>query len=145
VDGSEFNTISLNREDFLRKTLAYGHLDLLNGSDMQIISRTDFLGLLGNGKQAEQWLADLLAECDEDEVKYAILNPCAGQNNFQRLFFSEAVVFQRYLNNEALPLLTLEDQVKTVLITELPQNLLELKPTRFWEYWVRILFFSLII
>ena len=103
---------------------------------MQILSRTEFLGLLSNGKQPEQWLSELLIDSTEDEVKFAMLTSTACHDNFQHLFFSEATVFQQYLNNGDLPLLTLESQVRAVLITKLPKSLMELKPTRFWEYWV---------
>ena len=58
----------------------------------------------------------------EREVKFAMLTSTACHDNFQHLFFSEATVFQQYLNNGDLPLLTLESQVRAVLITKLPKS-----------------------
>jgi len=128
--------ITLDRSSFLQKALAYGHWDLLQQSDMQFMPRAEFINSLRKEKQPEQWLATLLTASDEADVKIAVLNPSSLYNSFQTLFFSELDVFQRYIDGEELPLLTLESQMRTVLLTKLPENLLQLKPSLFWENWV---------
>lgn len=104
--------------------------------DMRIISRVDFIASLKNESAPEQALADILRGADDDEAKVMILNDTALVSSFQSLFFSELSVFERYLEEKDLPLLTFEDQLRTFIISSLPGTLTDLKPSRFWEYWV---------
>ena len=136
VDGSEFNKPVLQRSSFLRTVLTYGHLDLLEPQNLRFISRDELINSLNTEKIPEQWLAQIAANTTDEEVKVAVLEDPIPEMCYQRLFFSEPEVFQRHLDNEELPLLTMERQMRVVLITDLPEDLLELKPTNFWKHWV---------
>jgi hypothetical protein len=136
IDGSEFNQSELDRSTFLQKVLAYGHWNLFMPEDMRIIPREDFLASLGTESAPGQFLADLLRDTDEDEVKIMILNDSALVSPVQSLFFSELSVFERYLQEKDLPLLTFEDELRTFIIGDLPGTLTDLNPSRYWKYWV---------
>jgi len=85
---------------------------------------------------AEQWLAELLMDSTDNEVKIATTTEPVFESCYQRLFYSEPSVFQQYLSGKEIPILTLDRQLQTFMITDLPEDLLELKPRRFWQFWV---------
>jgi hypothetical protein len=105
----------------------------LDPEQLQILSRAEFCASLRADIPAEQWLAELLIDCTDDEVKIAVIREPVLEGCHQRLFYSEPLVFQRYLDNGEIPM---ERQLRTFLITDLPESLLELKPRRFWHFWV---------
>jgi hypothetical protein len=128
------------RRAFLCKTLTYGHLDLLSIQDVDFISRSQFYSTLNPSNATEQWFWELLTKTN-DEVKFACLKDSLSSCRRQHLFFSEPEVFLTYLEKGTLPLFILETQVRVVLITRLPDDLLGLfEPSRFWERWVSALF-----
>lgn len=127
----------MNLQSVLRRVLAYGHWDLLQPEDVRIVPRDRLISLLSPDEAPEQWLIDLLADATDADVKVGILTDSILQTNYQTLFFSEAEVFQRHIEKEELPLLSLEDQMRIVLITSLSKDPLELKPSNFWLRWVK--------
>jgi len=128
---------ALDHTAFLERYLTYGHWDLLAPETFHLVPLKEFIKSLDTIKTAEQWLADILSDCSDEDVKIGVLDDPLMQNHFHTLFFSEPDVFQRYtIETEKLPLLSLEEQMRTVLITSLPEDLLELTPRRFWKYWV---------
>ena len=127
----------LDHAAFLDRFLTYGHWDFLSPDAFRLLPLKEFIVKLDTCKAAEHWLANLLSECSEEDVKIGILEDSLMQNHYHTLFFSEPDVFHRYtIEMEDLPVLTLENQMRTVLITSLPESLLELTPRRFWRYWV---------
>ena len=139
MDGSEFNQRILDRTSFLSRGLAYGHWDLLQPDDIKFIPRDELVSVLKRDKPSEQWLAELLKDVTDAEAKVAVLTDPILETSYQRIFYSEPTIFQHYLQlqlKDQLPMLTLESQMRYVLVTSLPEDLLELKPSRFWKFWV---------
>lgn len=125
------------RQLFLSKTIGYGHLDLLSIQDVRIISRSQLYSTLNPSNATEQWFWELLNKADDGEVKVGYLRDSISRCRSQCLFFSEPEVFLAYLEREALPIFTQETQLRVVLITPLPDDLLGLlEPSRFWGRWV---------
>jgi hypothetical protein len=117
--------------------VAYGHLDLLELEDMEIVTRAEFIRSLGGQTGPEQWLVDILKSATDSEVTIGVVNPSILLESFQTLFFSEPEVFQRYLDGDEIPFsMAIERQMRTVLITDIGNSLLELKPNRFFKFWV---------
>jgi hypothetical protein len=121
------------REEFMFKALAFGHLNLHFGEDVEFISREEFKSVFRE-QRAERWMIELL-EADK-EVTFARLPVEGPPNPFQRLFFSDLVVFGHYVKTQSLPLLNMEQHAQLALITRLPDNLLSFEPEQFWEKWV---------
>jgi hypothetical protein len=133
----------LQRRSVLRKILGYGHWDLLQNHDFHVIARDEFIFSLRQDHLPELWLQKTLDEERYQNCKIAVLNASVMERSYQHLFFSEPDVFQRYIEKGQVPLLSLERQMQVVLITDLPENLLDLQPRRFWDYWVSDHLFSL--
>ena len=120
----------------MNKVLAYGHLDVLDPEQLKFLSREEFCASMRADNPAEQWLAEILMDSTDKEVKVATMTEPLLEQCYQRLFYSEPSVFQQYLGGKEIPILTMTCQLQTVMITDLPEDLLELKPRRFWKYWV---------
>lgn len=92
--------------------------------------------MLGSQK-AERWFSELLDSMSNEEFHIACLPVGETKTPYQRLFFSEAYVFQQYIETQRLPILNLVDLGRVVLVTDLPcdRELLQLEPqpTKFWE------------
>jgi hypothetical protein len=129
----------MDRASFLEKVLAYGHLDLLDTQRLRFLSRQEFCEYLRPDNPPEAWLADILKDSSDTDVKIAMETEPVFEACYQRLFYSEPTVFQRYIKGSELPLLDSELQMRTFMITDLPESLLELKPRRFWKLWVSTL------
>ena len=119
------------RKDVLFKALAYGHLDYLEEQDIQIISRDRLKASLA-GRRAEEYFLELLEETSDDDLHLGVLSRNL-ENPIRRLFYSDPEVFEHYLFTHSLPLLTFEQQSLIVVITELPEHLLDLFSGNFWQ------------
>ena len=137
VPGDEFNETKLDKDSFLQKALAYGHLNVLDSDQLQFVSHAEFCASLRPEVPAEQWLQELISESTDDEVKIAITPPEPSLDHcYGRLFYSSPIAFQNFLGGGEIPILTMERQFRTFLITDLPESLLELLPRRFCHFWV---------
>ena len=125
------------RHAFLREIFMYGHLELLTVQDIQFLSRNELERRLRTNKVTEQFFGQLLAQIPDAHIKFGMLSESYQKTRNRRLFFSEPRVFQAYLGVKDLPLLTSDDQGRILLMTSLPEQLLQLEHSRFWEQWVK--------
>lgn len=81
----------------------------------------------------------------DKDIKFAIARPTRFVDRFQLLFYPECAVFQHYVLTGDVPLMTLEDQSRFLLVTPLPGNIQELYlpaeksllgDSTFWTKWV---------
>lgn len=130
------NRFSNEKEEFLFRTLGFGHLNLHQAKEVEFISSDKLYSMLGSQK-AERWFSELLDSMSNEECHIACLPVGETKTPYQRLFFSEAYVFQHYIETQRLPILNLVDLGRVVLVTDLPcdRELLQLepRPTKFWE------------
>lgn len=104
--------------------------------DVEFLVKNDFESLLGN-QRADRWVRKLLnARERSQDLKFVRLPPTTFDDRFHHLFFSEARVYDCYCETEHFPILNIKDNARICIVTQLPQNLLELEPEKFWEKWV---------
>ena len=111
--------------------MAYGHLDLLDENDVEVISRGELKARLAE-RPVENYFWSLLEETTDDDVILGIL-PTQFEDPSRRLFYSDPEVFEHYLITHSLPLLTFEDQSVIVMLTELPEHVIDLLTEDFWS------------
>ena len=126
------------RKQVVFKALAYGHLDLLEEDDVQLISREELKVSLAKGGRAAKYFWELFEETTEDDVRLGVLAR-DFEDPTRRLFYSDPEVFEHYLLTRSLPILTFEDQSLIVMLTELPEQLLDFFPETFWSKLVGVM------
>ena len=119
------------KQQVLFKALAYGHLNCLAEEDIEIISRERLRSALA-GRRAEGYFWELIEETSDYNVLFGILSR-DFEDPSRRLFYSDPEVFEYYLNTHSMSLLTFEDQARIVILTKLPDRLLDLFPETFWH------------
>lgn len=129
-----------NEKEFLFRTLGFGHLNLLRPGEVELISPDELRRVLGS-QRAERWFSELLESTSVEELQIARLPISDTKSPYQRLFFSGLYVFQQHIETQRLPILSLADQGRIVVVTNLPNDcdllLLEPEPAKFWEHLVR--------
>ena len=83
------------------------------------------------GRRAEGYFWELIEATIDSDVRIGLL-PRGFEDPSRRLFYSDPEIFEYYLTTHSMPLLTFEDQARFVILTELPDRLLDLYPDTFW-------------
>lgn len=131
-----------DKEEFLFKALAFGHLNLYFEEELESMSLEEVYSILGDQK-AGKWMRKLLKA--QPPIQVMRFPKDRRGDRLQRLFFSEPLLFQHYCQTQNLPLANIEDNAGVALVTSLPDKLLELEPEKFWEKWVRTTLLQVLI
>ena len=83
------------------------------------------------GRRAEGYFWEMIEATIDSDVRIGLL-PRGFEDPSRRLFYSDPEIFEYYLTTHSMLLLTFEDQARFVILTELPDRLLDLYPDTFW-------------